>query len=231
MSIAGSFPISRVLHRYWCLIFLKTVRKTYTTEQWGTASVRVTQKGTNEFPILRLPDPVRPFSVDTDASNVQIGAALFQEFNDDGVRHPIGFWCNNLNAEERNYSATERECLGVIWAVQILRPYLEFKKFKLFTDHSPLKWLMNIVNPGIRLSRWCLILSEFDFKVNYRKGSHNHVADAVPRLPTDGYETPGPDLEIPTFLIEDDAIPIKHSVRSTVDTSCWRNEDWDPFET
>ncbi len=120
-------------------------------------------------PVLRLPDPEKPYSVDTDASNTQIGAALFQEFEDDGIRHPIGFWSHTLSETERNYSATERECLGVIWAIQILRPYLEFSKFELYTDHSALRWLMNIVDPGIRISRWRLILSEFDFEVKYRK--------------------------------------------------------------
>lgn len=73
-------------------------------------------------PVLRIPDPELPFTVDTDASNTQIGAALFQEFEDDGVRHSIGLWSHVLSETERNYSAMERECLNVIWAIQMLQP-------------------------------------------------------------------------------------------------------------
>ncbi len=78
--------------------------------------------------ILRMSDPTRPFSVDTDACQYQIGAALFQE-DEDGVHHPVGFWSRTLQKPQRNYSASERECLAVVWAVQILRPYLEGSHF------------------------------------------------------------------------------------------------------
>ena len=46
-------------------------------------------------PILKLPDPKKPYSVDTDACDHQVGAALFQE-DDEGVRHPVGFWSRTL---------------------------------------------------------------------------------------------------------------------------------------
>ena len=64
-------------------------------------------------PILRLPDPSKPYSVDTDACNYQKGASLFQE-DDTGVRHPVGFWSRSLLPAEKNYSASERECLAVM---------------------------------------------------------------------------------------------------------------------
>lgn len=73
-------------------------------------------------PVLTLPDPDLPYSVGSDASTTKIGAALFHEFEVDGVCHPIEFWTRALSETERNYSATERECLGVIRAVQVLRP-------------------------------------------------------------------------------------------------------------
>ena len=137
-------------------------------------------------PILQLPDPNRPFSVDTDACNHQVGAALFQE-NDEGVRHPIGFWSRSLLPAEKNYSASERECLAVIWAVQILRPYLEGRHFTVYTDHSALRWMFHLADASNRLARWRLRLLEFDFDVKYRKGSENTVADAISRLPTFGH--------------------------------------------
>lgn len=79
--------------------------------------------------MLGLPDLTLPFSVDTGASKTQLGEALFQEFEDDGLRRPIGFWSHAFSETERNYSAMEREPIYSIWAVQILGPCLAYKKF------------------------------------------------------------------------------------------------------
>ncbi len=153
-----------------------------------------------------MPDPNKPFSVDTDACQYQIGAALFQE-DRESVRPPIGFWSRTIQPAERNYSASERGCLAVIWAVQTLRPYLQGSHFAVFTDHSALKWMMNLTDPSGRLARWRLRLLEFDFTIRYRKGKENNVADAVSRLPTYGYQPPSPDLDIPCFLVTNTKTP------------------------
>src|SRR5579871_4181761 len=49
------------------------------------------------------------------------------------------------------------------------------------TDHSSLKWLMNV--PKGRLSRWALQLSEYDFEICHRPGEKNGNADGVSRVP------------------------------------------------
>lgn len=73
--------------------------------------------------ILQLPDPEKAYSIDVDASAYQAGFALLQH-GDDGIHHPIGFWSRSLSKEERNYSASGREALPIIFAVQTLHPYL-----------------------------------------------------------------------------------------------------------
>lgn len=69
-------------------------------------------------PILHLPDPNRPYSVDNDACDKQIGCAIFQE-DEESVRHPSDFWSKKLMSAEKNYSASDRECLALIRACQI----------------------------------------------------------------------------------------------------------------
>ena len=54
-------------------------------------------------PVLRLPQTGLPFSIDTDASEYQIGCALMQE-DTQGARHPVGYWSRTLSSAERNYS-------------------------------------------------------------------------------------------------------------------------------
>lgn len=67
-------------------------------------------------PMLLLPRPDLPYSVDMDGCKDQIGCALMQA-DADGTGNPIGFWSRSLNPAERNYSTGERKCLAVVWAV------------------------------------------------------------------------------------------------------------------
>ena len=114
--------------------------------------------------VLALPKEGLPYSVDTDASDYQVGAALFQTYPD-GERKPIGFWSRSLNAHEKNYGTPEKECLAIVWAIQTLRPYLQNQHFVVNSDQGSLRWLMNIDDPSGRLMRWRLRLGEFDFDV------------------------------------------------------------------
>ena len=61
---------------------------------------------------LYAPDFTKEFILQTDASGNGISGVLAQKYND-GI-HPIGFISRQLNAAERNYSATEQECLAVV---------------------------------------------------------------------------------------------------------------------
>ena len=61
---------------------------------------------------------------------------------------------------------------------------------------------MNITDPSGRLLRWRLRLSEFDFAINYKKGSRNLHADAMSRLSTLGETTVERDYEIPCYTVE-----------------------------
>ncbi|CDF39938.1 unnamed protein product [Chondrus crispus] len=155
-------------------------------------------------PILALPRYGRPYMIDTDASAYQLGCTLLQEHDQPNDWRPVGYWSYSLKDSERNYSATERECFAVVWAVRTQRPYVEGTKFTVRTDHEALRWLMSLTESSGRLNRWRLRLAEYDFTIQYRPGRVHQVPDALsrlvsPRVADDPRPTVEVDDDIPTF--------------------------------
>lgn len=128
-------------------------------------------------PVLACPDFSRRFILQTDASKQGLGAVLTQEF-EDGER-VIAYASRTLNQAERNYSATELECLAVVWGIRRMRDYLEGYQFTVLTDHQSLRWIQRMESPSGRLGRWKFELQQYNVDIRYRQGSANKVADAL----------------------------------------------------
>ena len=132
-------------------------------------------------PILAFPDCSKPFLLDTDASDVGIGAVLSQV--QDGTERVIAYASRVLSKPERQYCVTRRELLAVVVFIQHFRPYLLGNTFTLRTDHGSLKWLQNFKNPEGQLARWLERLQEYNFTIEHRSGKRHGNADALSRLP------------------------------------------------
>ncbi len=132
-------------------------------------------------PCLYPADQNKPFILQTDASGEGLAAILVQP-HDDG-EHPVAFKSRRLTKAEKNYSATEQECLAVVWGVDEFDHHLSDCHFTVVTDHSALKWLPLNHFANKRLMRWALRLQELDFEVVHRPGKNNANADALSRYP------------------------------------------------
>ena len=137
---------------------------------------------TNE-PLLQYPDYSKKFNITTDASDYAIGAVLSQ--GPMGQDKPIAYASRTLNPAEINYSTIEKELLAIVYATKYFRPYIFGRKFDIFSDHKPLQWLFNMKDPNSKFIRWRTKLSEYDFDINYKKGSTNYVADSLSRNPAE----------------------------------------------
>ena len=89
-------------------------------------------------PVLAYPDFNQQFILDTDASNMVIGAVLSQ-IGDDGQEHIIAYGSRLLTKSERQYCVTRRELLAVVVFTKHFCPYLLGRRFVLRTDHGSLQ--------------------------------------------------------------------------------------------
>ena len=95
-----------------------------------------------DAPILAFPNFDQEVILETDASGVGLGAILAQK-QPEGTVRPIAYGSRTLQQHEKKYGATELEALGVVWAVKHFRHYLYGHHCHVFTDHEPLKSLLN----------------------------------------------------------------------------------------
>lgn len=134
------------------------------------------------YPQLDQNASLSPFILQTDASNVGLGAVLEQD------KKVIAYASRTLTKSEKHYSVIQKDCLAIVFALKQFRHYLLGRKFQLVTDHAPLQWLCAQKMQGM-LCRWALAMQEFDFNISYRKGLLNSNADALSR-PSFQDETP-----------------------------------------
>ena len=124
------------------------------------------KQAVSSAPILLSPDPIRPYTVVTDASGFAIGAALCQDHGK-GLQ-PCAYLSRTMTQAERNYPVHEQELLAIIHALREWRHYLHGYKFTIITDHRSLQYLQTQPHLSARQVRWSEFLQQFDYEIRYR---------------------------------------------------------------
>jgi hypothetical protein len=132
-------------------------------------------------PILVFPDQTQEFHVHVDASSIYLGVVLAQPREGD-IDHPLAFSSRKLFTVEINYTTTKREGLAMVYALQKFLHYLLGGHFKMFTDHSALKYLVNKLVLGGRICRWLFLFQEYDFEIIVKPGRMNKGPNHLSRL-------------------------------------------------
>ena len=135
-----------------------------------------------QCPPLAHPDFARPFYVATDASAVGIGCVLYQLDDKTNAPQYIQFQARALRKSERNYSATKRELLAIVFAFARFRHFVYGRHFTLYTDHHALVYLRTQPHLNAMMQTWYDELFEYDFTVKHRPGVQNVLPDHLSRL-------------------------------------------------
>ncbi|CAF0932243.1 unnamed protein product [Brachionus calyciflorus] len=100
----------------------------------------------------------------------------------------MAYWSRQLIKSEQNYSATEKEALAIVEAIEHFLVYLYGSDVLVCTEHQPLKWMMNVKDPQPRGARWIVRLLEHSFRIEYRPGKLNGNSDSLSRWPIENDE-------------------------------------------
>ena len=131
--------------------------------------------------------PELPVVLATDASPFGLSGILSHRMPD-GSERPIAFASRSLTAAEKNYSQLDKEATAVYWACKKFYDYIFGRKFTLIVDNKP---IMSILHPekklpilaATRLLRYAYFLSNFDYKIEYRKSTDHVNVDYLSRNP------------------------------------------------
>ena len=105
---------------------------------------RLLQKALVSSPVLIHPNFERDFVLYIDACAHGIAGSLHQISLEDRKEHPILYISRRLNKSKSKYTATEMECLGLVWCLDKLAYYVDGSPLRLVTDHNALKWIWGI---------------------------------------------------------------------------------------
>ena len=159
-----------------------TKRKNPDQVKWNERSGEAFQKLKELLltpPILKVAEPNKRYVLQTDASEQGLGAVLSQI----GESSEVAFASRKFFPREKNYSVIEKECLAIVWSLQVFHVYLYGQKFSIETDHQPLSWLGRMKNNNQRLTRWALSIQPYCFEIRHRSGSSNSNADGLSQGP------------------------------------------------
>ena len=136
--------------------------------------------------VLAHYSPTLPMELSVDASPYGVGAVIMHVYPN-GLRRPIAFASRTLNEHEKRYGQIDREALAIMFGLKRFHLYLYGRHFIILTDHKPLERIFGPKTAipslaAMRLQRWEIILSAFDYSIRFVPSKQSAVADALSRL-------------------------------------------------
>ena len=136
-------------------------------------------------PVMAYPDFSLPFTLHCDASELGLGAVLYQE--QDGATRVVSYGSRTLTPAEKNYylHSGKLEFLAMKWAItEKFHDYLYYaSSFTVFSDCNPLSYLLTSAKLNATTIRWVGELANYNFTIKYRPGKQSIDCDFLSRYP------------------------------------------------
>ena len=114
-----------------------------------------------EYPILRYPDPSKPYTMYTDARGIGWSGVLMQEETDDKGKsksHPICYVSGQFRGSQLNWAALTKEAYAIYMSMRRLMFYLTDAEITIKCDHLPLRKFLNKQTLNSKVNNWAVEL-------------------------------------------------------------------------
>lgn len=136
------------------------------------------QEAITSTPVLRYYNLAEDATIQCDASQAGLGAALMQG------GQPVAYASRALTEPETRYAQIEKELLAIVFACNKFDAYIYGRDLvHVESDHQPLESIMQkpLNDAPKRLQRMLLQLQKYTLRVRYKKGTLMHLADTLSR--------------------------------------------------
>ena len=141
-------------------------------------------------PILKYPDPSKPYTLFTDASKFAWACVLTQEYEHefDGkkrkILHPITYMSGLFKGSQVNWATLTKEAYAIYVSVKKLDHYIQDAEVTLRSDHLPLKSFLQKNTLNTKVNNWAIDITSRcrNIQFEYIKGIKNTLADTMSRL-------------------------------------------------
>ena len=96
------------------------------------------------------------------------------------VKRPIAFYSTALTPSQYNWPTGKQEAYAIVSVLLAFAYLLNAVQFTLKTDHKNLEFIKE--SQDRLVMKWRLQLQDINCKIEYIKGDHNEVADALSRM-------------------------------------------------
>ena len=130
-----------------------------------------------QAPVLSYYDPCSELTIQCDASQGGLGAALLQN------GRPIEYASRALTETEKRYAQIEKEMLAIVFSLERFNQYTFGRHVNVESDHKPLEIILlkPLSRAPRRFQSMMMRLQKYDFTVHYERGKNMHLADTLSR--------------------------------------------------